>query len=399
MAVLASVGLSSANAKTNYSEKVLYNFTGPGDGSGWGVVGDRSGNLYGTSCANGPDGDGAVYEISATGVHSLLYSFTGGNDGSCPLSNLLLVGDDVYGTTTAAGLNGGGTIFKLNTRTGKLKTLYAFVPPTDGLIPQGPLVRDSSGNLYGTAEWGGDVNCSGNGREGCGVVFELSAAGKYTVLHAFAAGADGINPVSGVILDSSGNLYGTTTSGDVNGVNEYGTVFKINTNGELTTLYTFGGSDFDPIGGLVLDPSGNLYGTTFWGGYSCEGADLDTSCGTIFEITAAGEYVSLYDFPEYGAKGSNPLASMLFKDGKLYGTTNGNGAFDGYYIGTVFEYDLGKKKMSILHNFSNDNPYDGANPSYGALFRDNLGNLYGTTDFTSPSGGYGTIYELSPRAK
>jgi uncharacterized repeat protein (TIGR03803 family) len=221
-------------------ETTLYSFAGPpgggGDGAwpGPGVIRDAAGNLYGTTFAGGVYGAGAVYEFSSGGEETLLYSFSGGSDGAQPSSTLLLDSQgNLYGTTqnggnVQCGGTGCGVVFELSPQSGGGWTeivLYAFCSLTgcvDGLRPRdGPLIMDAAGNLYGTTIFGG-AHRNCNG-DGCGVVFKLGSAGKETVLHSFTGGTDGAIPVAGVILDSRNNLYGTTQEGgDLNCHPKYG---------------------------------------------------------------------------------------------------------------------------------------------------------------------------------
>jgi uncharacterized repeat protein (TIGR03803 family) len=197
-------------------------------------------------------------------AYSVLHSFVA-NDGTMPFGALLRVPStgSLFGTTSQPG----GTVFKLD-NTGGFTVLYSFIHSEDGQNPEGSLIRDSAGNLYGTTYFGGNPNCvQGNG---CGTVFELSH-GKLTVLHTFT-GPDGANPAAGLIRDSVGNLYGTTFLGGTSGAcpGGCGTVFKLDTSGALTILHSFTGSSNGdgarPMGGLVRDAAGNFYGTTQNGG-------------------------------------------------------------------------------------------------------------------------------------
>ncbi len=204
---------------------------------------------------------------SAAPVETVLYSFTGspeGPDGALPDSGLIADSSgNLYGTTVEGGASGQGTVFKLSP--GGIETvLHSFTGfPSDGAYPEAGLIADSSGNLYGTTVDGGASGCFGVGGVGCGVVFKLSPGGTLTVLHSFTGGSDGATPVAGLIVDSSGNLYGTTPQGGVGSCTRgCGVVFKLSPNGTETVLYSFtGGSDGSgPAGGLITDSSGNLYG-------------------------------------------------------------------------------------------------------------------------------------------
>ena len=195
-------------------------------------------------------------------------------------------------------------------------TLYSFSGPPDGMNPQADLVEDTKGNLYGTTSQGG-VTGGACGSLGCGVVFKLDTTGKETVLYSFAGEpTDGADPMAGLILDVSGNLYGTTSQG---GTSNFGTVFKLDTTGKETVLYSFTGKPTDgadPMAGLVLDAAGNLYGTTSQGGTS-------SNFGTVFKLGTTGKETVLYSFTGGPSDGADPMAGLVLDAaGNLYGTTS-----------------------------------------------------------------------------
>lgn len=391
VAMLAFGAETIPSLAATYTEKILYNFAGQGDGGfpQGGLARDSAGNLYGTT-NDAAIGRGTVFELSPSGVLTTLYSFTGGNDGGNPIAGPILAGHDLYGTTQQGGAYGGGVAYKLDLTTGKIRTLRAF-HGDDGVEPWSPLIRDSSGNLFGTTNNGG----AGNN----GVVFKLSRSGYYTVLYAFTGRSDGGHPVGSLIEDSAGNLYGTTEGGNTNGINSYGSVFKISPAGVESTLYSFP-SPVASTGSLALDKAGNLYGTTEFGGnVSCYYGE---GCGTIFEISASGSYAELHDFD--GTDGQQPYAGLILKSGNLFGTTDSGGA---YGLGTVFQLNIASGALTDLHDFAGPTS-DGESPSYGNLIRDRAGNLYGVTDFGGPNycpvennfGYYcGIVFELSPGGK
>ena len=205
---------------------------------------------------------GTVFKVDATGKETVLYSFTGtGEDGANPYGGLLRdTQDNLYGTTyQGGGLSNKGTVFKLDT-TGKETVLHSFTDDPDGALPEAGLVQDTQGNLYGTTLHGGS--------EGAGTVFKLDTTGKETVLYSFgSAGEDGTFPQAGLVLDTQGNLYGTTFTGGTSG---NGTVFKVDQTGKETVLYSFTGTNGDGsepyYAGVVRDAQSNLYGTTVNGG-------------------------------------------------------------------------------------------------------------------------------------
>jgi len=280
-----------------------------------GLIGDKAGNLYGTTQQGGANGGGTVFKIAANGTETVLHSFTDlpGGDGSYPVAGLIRDAKGaLYGTTQHGGTSDDGTVFKL--AKGSETVIHSF-SGSDGAWPYGGLVADSAGNLYGTTIEGG-ANSDG-------VVFKIAVNGNETVVHPFAGG-DGSYPVAGLITDSSGNLYGTTKQGGKSGA---GTVFKIAPDGTESVLHSFGGTSDGafPMSSLIKDGKGNLYGTTNGGG--AHGA------GTVFRISAKGKETVLYSFAG-GQDGAFPQAPVV-RDlaGNLYGTTSSGGKSS---EGTVF---------------------------------------------------------------
>lgn len=391
-----------------WTETVLYDFRGGALGSypAAGLVMDSAGNLYGTTSSGGylsgncpQEGCGTVFELApdADGKWSykILHAFQS-SDGGFPRTSLILDSTgDLFGTTPYAGSGGGGTVFELTPDAGGKWTenvLYSF---SGNLGAPSAVIFDSAGNLYGTT-----INCCGGG----GAVFELSpsSSGSWTenVLYTFCAQphcADGDEP-SGVIFDQAGNLYGVTFIGGTK--NNDGVAFELSPGaGGVWTesvLYRFqGGKDgLAPLGSLVFDSAGNLYGSTFAGG---EGRLCEYGCGAVFELTksSGGSWSEsvLHSF-RAGRDGLAPSASLISdRNGNLYGTTEASGAppdFNG--DGTVFELSPSSGGWTeTVHNFWAG---DGAAPVAGLIF-DGSGNLYGTT-----SGGgfnrYGVVFKLAP---
>jgi len=257
-----------------------------------GVILDAQGNLYGATSGGGGFDLGTIFKLAAGGKKSkrqetILHTFTGGSDGACPETGLIRDGEgNLYGTTAFGGGSGCyfgdgcGTVFKVSAE-GEESVLYRFTGEADGEDPQGPLVLDSEGNLYGTANGGGDFSCGEV--LGCGTVFELASDGTFTVLYAFTGEPDGAVPFAGLIMDAQGNLYGTTQMG---GEYNAGTVFELTPSGTETVLYSFtGGVDGGlPESVLVFDGQGNLYGTTRKGGVYCQNPYVG-GCGTVFKLT------------------------------------------------------------------------------------------------------------------
>jgi len=297
-----------------WSEKILVGFGGKfGWGPSGGLISDSAGDLYGATLFGGhgvcdelDDGCGTVFELSpqedGRWALKFLYGFDG-EDGGNPVASLVfdragnLYGSSQEGGAAGCGLWGCGAVFQLTPRAHgrwKLTNLHHFGGGNNGSVPNGGLIFDSAGNLYGTTQAGGRGNCEDDGSIGCGTVFELipGADGKWTykVLHEFENnGKDGYFPNGGLVLDNAGNLYGTTIVGGPGGrsCSDYdgcGMVFELTpgTNGKWTEriVHSFkndGKDGISPRAGLVMDQAGNLYGTTSNGG--------EAGYGTVFEIT------------------------------------------------------------------------------------------------------------------
>lgn len=228
----AAMGIAPAQT---VNEIVLHNFGAPPNGmQPWaGVIRDLAGNLYGTTYEGGSANKGVVYKVGPGGRATVLYSFTGGADGGHPYAGVIAdPSGNLYGTTYEGGATDVGVVYRLDT-SGHQTVLYDFAGRANGAYPSAGVIRDSAGNLYGTTGYGGPL--------GWGEVFRLDPSGNLTVLHAFTGGTDGGTPVAGVIRDSEGNLYGTTSSG---GTSDGGVVFRLDPSGNLTVLHDFtGGTD------------------------------------------------------------------------------------------------------------------------------------------------------------
>lgn len=392
----ASIALLSPAAADAATFKVLYYFKGGSDGHypNASLIADDSGNLYGTTYFGGAANAGTVFKLAPDGTETLLHVFTGyPTDGALPQANLTSDGEgNLFGTTRGGGAPiSWGTIFKL-TPDGTETVLYNFAGGSDGAYPYAGLTADAAGNLYGTTYYGGGTGCTNN--YGCGTVFRLAPDGTESVLHAFAGGNDGANPAAGVILDSAGNLYGTTIGGGA-GCSGYGCgiVFKIAPDGIETILHTFTGYPTDgsgPWGGLIKDKVGNLYGTTYVGGSGS--SRCYEGCGTVYELAPNGTETVLYAFTD-GLDGGLPVASLIRdKKGNLYGTTEVGGAGG---AGVVFKLTPGGAEHA-LHAFFKKN---GQLPLAG-LMADGAGNLYGTTAYGGNKAcrrlGCGTVFEVTP---
>src|SRR5215831_9162102 len=334
-------------------------------------------------------------------TYKVIHTFRGGKDGIEPEAGLLRASDgNFYGTTyQGGGSSDTGTVFKL--QSGK-ETVFTFpgccgVYP-DGGGPEGGMVRDSAGNLYGTTAYGGSGGGSNCGNFGCGTIFKLDTTGKETVLHSFV-GTDGHGPRGGLVRDAAGNLYGTALyGGDLSrcGGLGCGTVFKLDTTGKLAVLYAFEG-DLDgaqPIGNLAGDSKGNLYGDTYEGGsFDCQGP----GCGTLFKVSASGTETILHVFLSAEPYGIIPFGGVIRdKAGNLYGTTSAGGAFP--ENGTIFKLNP-NGVLTVLYHFVGGT--DGS-AAFAPLIQDPAGNLCGTTELGGDPSckllgtalGCGTVFRL-----
>jgi uncharacterized repeat protein (TIGR03803 family) len=363
----------------------LYSFTGTNDGANpyATLVQNNNGYFYGTTVNGGTNNYGTVFKISAVGELTSLYSFTSTNDGAYPFGGLVQGSDGyLYGTTSGGGTNGGyGTVFKIST-SGVLTSLCSF--GYEG-TPLAGLVQGSDGNFYGTTALGGLYNS--------GTVFKFSTNGALTNLYSFTGHYDGGIPYAGLVQCNDDKFYGTTSygyQGYYTGLFP-GTVFQIDTNGVLTTLYRFTGpGDGEyPRAALVQDGDGNLYGTT-------EGDPSINIRGSVFQIRTNGLLTSLPSFTGTN-DGANPYAGLVLgSNGSLYGTTSGGGNSG---IGTVFAVNTNGTGFTTLYSFSASSTNssgvytnsDGANPKAGLILSGNT--LYGTTS-AGGSSGYGTVFSL-----
>jgi uncharacterized repeat protein (TIGR03803 family) len=319
-----------------------------------------------------------------------LVKFNGAN-GDGPAYGSLNQGLDgnFYGTTYLGGANNGGEVFRI-TPSGKVTTIYSFCPGTgcpDGSLPNDGLLQAFDGTLYGTTSEGG-------GPSGYGTVFKLTSNGALTTLHDFCSEtncADGVVPYFGLIQGIDGNLYGATTTA-VAGIS--GTVFEISQTGQLSTLYTFCAlsnclDGAGASGALIMGTDGNFYGVTGSGGTQ--------RAGTIFRITPDGSLTTLHNFRKTDGEFPNTLTEAA--DGSLYGTASYGGINN---KGVIFKLTQ-SGQFSVLYNFCNVMfCADGATP-HAPLVEGTDGNLYGTTTFGGVNqvngqffGGYGTVFQITP---
>jgi len=330
--------------------------------------------------AQGAQNRAAAPTAGAPTHYAVLYRFQGGADGREPAAGLVRdAAGNLYGTTERGGStscpNGCGVVFKVDP-SGHESVLHAFTGPPDGKLPMAGLMLDATGNLYGTTFFGGPSPDQGT-------VFKVDPSGNEIVVHGFFPGA---NPSAGLITDAAGTLFGTTEFGG----NAYGSLFKIDASGNYSNLFSFDVTDgYRPSARLVRDSAGNLYGTTIDGGsVKC---DTFEACGVIFEVDTNGNETVLHNFA--GTDGEHPNAGLL-RDGadNLFGTTRGGGSGGGCSAtsgcGVVFKLDpLGNE--TILFRFKGK---AGENP-LGDLVRDPDGNFFGTTSRGGALGS-GVVFKL-----
>jgi uncharacterized repeat protein (TIGR03803 family) len=395
--LIAMLAALSAQAQ-NY--KVLYTFEGsPNAAFPSGTLVNSKEGLYGATSAGGNigcgrNGCGVLFKLDNTGKETVIYSFCDQPDCADGVYPNGVIGDskgNLYGTTDEGGASKAGVVFKLS-KAGKETVLYSFCAQsscTDGAYPYAGVVRNVKEGLYGTTYSGGT--------SGSGTVFKLSTNGKETVLHSFTGGADGANPLGEMIEDSQGNLYGTTYyGGDLSCGSEglgCGVVFKVSKAGRETVLHSFkSGSDGQyPTAGVIRDAEGNLYGTTRGGGSTA----CLLGCGTVFKLSKMGKETILHLFTG-AADGANPESGLIRDtEGNLYGTTylGGKPLCTTYGCGTVFKLSKTGKE-TVLYSFTGE--ADGESPQY-ALVRDAKGNLCGTTLSGNGDTGYGVVFKLTPQ--
>jgi uncharacterized repeat protein (TIGR03803 family) len=386
-------------------ETVLYNFSCGATGCepGSNLIFDAAGNLYGTSPRGGEANYGVVFELSPQvgggWTEQVLHSFSNNEAGILPQGGLIFdAAGNLYGTTSGGGEHEGGTVFELSPATGggwSEYVLHNFGAGTDGSEPNAGLVMDAAGNLYGTTTLGG--------AHGDGAAFELTPVTgegwKEKMLHSFGGTTDGSQPRAGLTFDATGNLYGTTIYG---GAYDGGTVFELTpqTSGQWAgkVLHSFGEvnangvSTYEPYGSVTFDAAGNLYGTTYYGG--------GNGGGIVYELTPStgGAWKELPLHNLGGNAGSNPLAGVVIDTaGNLYGTTLNGGYEHGDCAsagcGVVYELTpttggLWTETVLLAFDYT-----DGGHPT-GTLSFDSAGNIYGTTA-DGGSGVFGTVFEIA----
>jgi uncharacterized repeat protein (TIGR03803 family) len=419
---LAVITFSLPTRAQTATETILNSFSDTGTsafGPYSGVVFDPAGNLYGTTYSGGTSKAGAVYMLSPVSgggwQETVLYSFTGGADGSKPYyaGVILDSAGNLYGTTYQGGKLGGcsgagcGTVFRLAPISGGWQetVLYTFTGGKDGAHPQAGLIFDATGNLYGTTVEGGNLTACNSG---CGTAFKLtpttSGPWQQTVLHSFNGKTDGANPHAGLVFDAAGYLYGTNYWGGAAPAcpaADCGTVFRLAPSPtgpwkeRVLHAFTNGVDGGNPASSVTFDTAENLYGTTVQGGHLTDCAGL--GCGTIYKLTPTtsgawnGSVIRAFSGPD----GVNLVSGVIFDSlGNLYGTApSGTGS---HVDGLVFKFTphtTGPWSQTVLHGFSGVKG-DGKNPQAGVIF-DSAGNLYSTTA-NGGSGGGGTVFEITP---
>jgi uncharacterized repeat protein (TIGR03803 family) len=371
--------------------KVIHTFTVSDGATPYGgPILDQKGNLYGTTYLGGSEGSGTVYKLSPHGsswVFRSLYSLKGGTDGSGPAFGSLAISDGALFGTTEGGLPF-GTAFEVsraNPGPGPVvwneTVVHHFGSGKDGAQPIGGVVFDAAGNFYGTTSEGG-ANSFGN-------IFEVKHSGKKwieKVLYDFKGGNDAANPPAGVTLGAKGNLYGTSSFGGTAGV---GAIYKLQLSGshwKETILYNFqGGSDGqNPVGGVVLDKAGNLYGGTFDGGVN--------GGGTVYKLSHSGKGWKLTTLYSFTGGYGGPYNNLTFDaKGNIYGATNGEGANGD---GSVFKLSPAKGGWTYTDLYDFTSGSDGGLP-YGSVAVDARGNIFGTASLGG-SDNQGVVFQITP---
>jgi uncharacterized repeat protein (TIGR03803 family) len=389
----ASTAILLAIAASSQTETILYTFTGGNDGGDpyAGLAADSNGNLYGTAQAGGTDDGGVVFELSpgtnGTWTYNVIYNFTGfigTGDGAGPTGGVTIDNrGNLYGTTAFAGANWQGAVYELSPGANGVWTervLYSFTGASDG----GGGVYISEGLIIDAA--GNLYGTSSSGANGYGLVFELTPSSGETwtenILHTFTGANDGSYPYSRLALDAAGHLYGVANEG---GPHDYGVLFELlpGSNRVWTEkiVHAFMGVDGSaPFDGFTIDQNGQFY---FAGGYN------------VSELTASSSGTTLKNLHEFtgGSDGASSQNQLIFDNSaNLYGTTYSGGL----HLGTVYKLTRTGNGMwteKILHRFTGGN--DGKNPNFGPLALDAAGNVYGATTYGGASN-YGVVFQIKP---
>ncbi len=402
LACLAAVSVAASAQTTELVVRNFCSLTNCADGAQplGGVIRDSEGNLYGGTLAGGAHGKGVAYELAPSGQVTVLYNFCsqGGDrctDGWAASVSVRDSEGNLYGTAGFGGADNVGAVYKL-TASGQETVLHSFCSLAncaDGSAPGGGVIRDSEGNLYGTTLYGGASSNGSSVTSGAGVVYKVDASGQETVLYNFcslANCADGSLPSGQLILDSEGNLYGTTINGGPNGGISAGdgVVYKLAPSGQETVLCSFGSASCPdgagPSSGVISDSEGNLYGTTGSGGAHGK--------GVVFELDASGQETVLYNFCSLTncADGEKPGGVVRDSQGNLYGSAS-NGPKQNPGNGLVYELSNSGSE-TVLCTFGSAR-CPGVTPS--SVILDSEGNLYGTT-LDGGANGDGIVFKLEP---
>jgi uncharacterized repeat protein (TIGR03803 family) len=346
LAMLFPLTLANSISAHAQALSVLYNFTGGADGdipTGC-LISDAGGNLYGTTTYGGADDEGTVFKVDSASHESVIYSFTAGDlDGSVPNCGLIRHSGNLYGTTEFGGPSNYGTIFKIDASNHE-SILHFFAGGSDGIEPESSLSLDGAGNVYGTTVYGGDIDCNS---VGCGTIYKLNLiSGNETVIYAFPGGVLGASASASVVAGSSGNLYGTTLSG---GSSSLGVIFQLDSSYQETALYDFTVNDSAPFYTLTRDSEGNLYGVTS----PDNGLTAD---GVVFKLDASGNYSVLHSFTGAKNDGKFPNGPLILDPkGNLYGTTWQGGEFG---LGTIYRVNSSTGAFVVVHSFSGSDGSD-----------------------------------------
>lgn len=384
--VLAAAGIAAllcaqTHAAQAAKSQILYSFTGT-DGSApvGNLVTDSAGNIYGATGSGGAGSEGVVFKIATDGTETVLHSF-GASDGANPVGSLTIdAAGNLYGVTTHGGTGEWGTVFKV-TPDGHESILYNIAGRSDGGDPNGSLVIDANGNLFGTTQDGGTKDQ--------GTVFEVTPGGTHTILYSFQGGkTDGGDPQGGLISFDKKTFYGTTYGGGTNG---HGTVFKITNKGKETLLYSFGTGTADgwnPRAGLVKDASGTMYGTL--------GAGAAHGFGAAYKITADGAETLITSFTG-GASGQAPVGTLGFvKGGSLIGAMNAGGTTSGSCGGTGCGviYSVAPNGVYTVAYAFGGGTKDGSGPN-GGVYKD-AHQVYGVTAHGGTKN-FGTVFAIKSK--
>ncbi len=364
----------------------LHSFNGAdGHGPRGNLVAGSDGYLYGTTFEGGPDSDGTVFRISTAGAFNTVYAFTyAGEEGAAPFGDLVQGADGAfYGTTSTGGDYAVGGLYKV-TASGILTVLHSFTG-VDGGRPMAGMILGQDGNFYGTTTMGGTPFPAGGpgSATGGGTVFKMTPAGDVSTVYAFTGDTGPVSSQGVLAQTADGTLYGTTSNG---GSENVGTVFAVTPAGGFSLLHSFSVNDgAQPQAGLAVGGDGALYGTTVAGDPSAPAGNPNpVGAGMVFRITRTGEFAVVHSFSN--ADGSTPMGALLASpDGNLYGTTQSGGAG---LRGTVFKLN-GSAQLSTLFAFREP---DGALPS-GKLTTDGLGRIVGTT-LNGGDSGLGVLFGL-----